>query len=143
MEKFCKYCESKIFDEDRTCPKCGAPIKDSIRNIGNKTENITRSISEKDAVVYAISVVPPILILDDNYTYRQLQVIGIRGGLYNSIDITNSCKYEVKGNQFSVNSLGLVTRNENTKSGDREKLSISYINQQGKLLTDECIASSI
>jgi len=26
MEKtYCSYCSSKIFDEDRTCPKCGAP----------------------------------------------------------------------------------------------------------------------
>jgi hypothetical protein len=23
----CKYCRSRIFDKDRNCPKCGAPIE--------------------------------------------------------------------------------------------------------------------
>lgn len=27
MEKYCSYCDCKIFDDDRTCPQCGAPIK--------------------------------------------------------------------------------------------------------------------
>lgn len=29
-EKYCSYCSSKIFDTDRTCPRCGAPTMNSI-----------------------------------------------------------------------------------------------------------------
>jgi hypothetical protein len=28
---FCSYCESRIFDTDRTCPQCGAPTKNYIK----------------------------------------------------------------------------------------------------------------
>jgi DNA-directed RNA polymerase subunit RPC12/RpoP len=34
MEKYCSYCSSKIFDKDRTCPQCGAPVK----NTNKKTQ---------------------------------------------------------------------------------------------------------
>lgn len=30
MEKYCSYCNSKIFDDDRTCPQCGAPTKNHL-----------------------------------------------------------------------------------------------------------------
>lgn len=35
--KFCEYCGTKLFDIDRTCPKCGAPIFED--KADNKTKN--------------------------------------------------------------------------------------------------------
>lgn len=39
---FCSYCNSKIFDSDRTCPQCGAPTKNPIYQ--EKKDNNTNTL---------------------------------------------------------------------------------------------------
>lgn len=46
MEKYCSYCSSKIFDNDRVCPQCGAPTKNYIV-IKSPKENIDFIKSKK------------------------------------------------------------------------------------------------
>ena len=33
----CQYCHSKIFEEDRTCPQCGAPNENNISDTNYKS----------------------------------------------------------------------------------------------------------
>jgi hypothetical protein len=48
MDKYCQYCYSKIFENDRTCPQCGAPTMNYIvgLDIFGKTEKKTFSNRE-------------------------------------------------------------------------------------------------
>jgi len=39
MDKYCSWCNSKIFKDDRTCHQCGAPTKDYLRNIVKEVMN--------------------------------------------------------------------------------------------------------
>jgi hypothetical protein len=40
METFCSYCDSKIFESDRVCNQCGAPIKNVV---GRELETVEYS----------------------------------------------------------------------------------------------------
>ena len=31
MDRYCSYCGSRVFEADRNCPQCGAPISSSIK----------------------------------------------------------------------------------------------------------------
>ncbi len=39
MEKFCKYCGSKLNEEDKFCQKCGAKVEESVISTNNNVTN--------------------------------------------------------------------------------------------------------
>ncbi len=39
MEKFCKYCGSKVNEEDKFCQKCGAKIEENTTSTNNEIQN--------------------------------------------------------------------------------------------------------
>jgi hypothetical protein len=48
---YCSYCESQIFEEDRTCSQCGAPTKNFfvslVKEISKNIEEITQGTITK------------------------------------------------------------------------------------------------
>lgn len=139
---FCQYCESKIFEEDRVCNRCGAPTKyssEEFEEIEEAEECI--EVPELNTPIHSIAVIPSVLFVSKSWQ-QQLQVYGIRGGASHNAVITSACNYNINGdkdNCFTINHVGLVNTTKDAKVGSRAKAIVSFKNDQNEVLLDECI----
>lgn len=128
----CKYCDTKLFENDRKCPSCGAPIKQSLDRKENTFGQFIKKIENNNPSTNDITnifVTPDPLHLSRN---RVEQITALAFGSRGTFNVTTLCEFE-SCKEIVVSNSGQVSLSKETKPGEY-KIKIIY-----KDFYDTCI----